>query len=824
MKVKYVNALVIIIFVGQSVRLMAQQLGIAEAIDAKKMNPATVMWFSKPASKWEEALPIGNGRLGAMVYGGVDEAVIQLNEETYWSGGPYSTVKKGGHEKLKEIQKLVFEEKMLQAHNLFGRYLMGYPVEQMKYQSLANLHLQFGFGKDFTNYKRWLDLETGITGVNFTANGVQYHQEYFSTVPHQVIAMRIEASQPGSISFSANLRGVRNQAHSNYGTDYFEMNGLGSDGLMLTGKSTDYLGVEGKLRYDARVKVVADGGTVKVEDYILHVSKANAVTIYFAAATNFVKYNDVSGNEHARVENYLKNIAQKNYAEIKSEHIREHQQLFKRTTLSLPQTENSYLPTNERMEKIQTKPDAALAALCYQFGRYVLMGSSRPGTEPANLQGIWNNDMNPAWDSKYTTNINTEMNYWAAESANLAECTEPLLRMVKELTDQGTQVAREHYGAEGWVFHQNTDLWRVAAPMDGPTWGTFTVGGAWLLNGLWDHYRFTQDEKFLRELYPVMKGSVDFFMDFLVPHPNGKWLVTNPSTSPENFPKSPGNQKYFDEVTAGYREGTTICAGSTIDMQILSDLFNGYTQASALLKTDLEFSKQVDAARKKLVPPQIGRDGALQEWADDWGQLEEHHRHFSHLYGLYPGHVLSPKKTPDFVNACKAVLEQRGDGGTGWSRSWKVALWARLYDGDRAEKIFKGYLKEQSYPQLFAKCFTPMQVDGTLGMTAGISELLIQSHEGYIELLPALPAAWKDGSFKGVCARGGFEFEFTWADGKVKSVSILSKAGKPCRIKTSSTTKVLTNGARVKVRIPEAGLIEFDTKAGVRYQVEIFSR
>jgi alpha-L-fucosidase 2 len=800
--------IIFVLSVALSHSVSAQQLEMSSAIDNKKFDPATVMWFSKPAAKWEEALPIGNGRLGGMVYGGVDEAVIQLNEETYWSGGPYNSVKKGGHEKLKEIQRLVFEEKMLKAHNLFGRYLMGYPVEQMKYQSLANLHLQFGFGKEFTNYKRWLDLEAGITGVDFTAKGVRYHQEMFSSVPDQVIAIRIEANTPGSISFSANLRGVRNQAHSNYGTDYIEMNGWGADGLMLTGKSTDYLGVEGKLRYDARAKVVAEGGTVSVDDYILTVTKANAVTIYFAAATNFVRYNDVSANEHNRVENYLAGISNKSYAQIKAEHINDVQQLFNRTTLTLPKTENSFLPTDERMTKIKSQPDAAMAALCYQFGRYVLMGSSRPGTEPANLQGIWNDDMNPAWDSKYTTNINTQMNYWAAQSANLAECTEPLFRMVKELTDQGTQVAKEHYGARGWVFHQNTDLFRVAAPMDGPTWGTFTVGGAWLVNELWEQYRFTQDEKFLRELYPV-----------LVPHPNGKWLVTNPSTSPENFPMSPGNQEYFDEVTAGFREGTTICSGSSIDMQILYDLFTAFGQASGKLKVDLDLAKQVEAARMKLPPPQVGRDGALQEWANDWGQMEENHRHFSHLYGLYPGHVLSPKKTPDFVNACKAVLEQRGDGGTGWSHAWKVALWARLYDGNRAEKIFKNYLTDQSYPQLFAKCFTPMQVDGTLGMTAGISELLIQSHEGYIELLPALPSAWPDGIFKGVCAREGFELEFTWAAGKIKSVNILSKAGKPCRIKMPASAKVQTNGTRVKVKVPETGLIEFDTKVGQKYEL-----
>jgi alpha-L-fucosidase 2 len=424
--------------------------------------------------------------------------------------------------------------------------------------------------------------------------------------------------------------------------------------------------------------------------------------------------------------------------------------------------------------------------------------------------------MNPAWDSKYTVNINTEMNYWAAESANLAECVEPLLKMMKEMMDQGSEVAREHYGARGWVLHQNTDIWRVAAPMDGPTWGTFTVGGAWLVNGLWEHYEYTQDKNFLEELYPVMKGSVEFFMDYLIPHPNGKWLVTNPSTSPENFPGSPGNGRYFDEVTGSMIPGTTICAGSSIDMQILHDLFGYYTKACKIMNVDDALSTKVADARKKLVPPQIGKDGALQEWADDWEQLEKNHRHYSHLYGLYPGNVLSPVKTPDFMNACKAVLEQRGDGGTGWSRAWKVGIWARLRDGDRANKIFKGYLKEQAYPQLFAKCFTPLQVDGSMGMTAGISELLVQSNEGYIELLPALPSEWKDGTFSGVCTRGGFELAFEWKDGALTKLSILSKQGGLCRLRVGVPVKVSTRGLKISTKEP--GIMEFATTKGQRYE------
>jgi len=434
--------------------------------------------------------------------------------------------------------------------------------------------------------------------------------------------------------------------------------------------------------------------------------------------------------------------------------------------------------------------------------------------------------MNPSWDSKYTTNINTEMNYWPVESGNLPECAEPLIRMVRELTDQGSQVAREHYGAKGWVFHQNTDLWRVAAPMDGPTWGTFTVGGAWLTTHLWDHYLYNQDQNFLKEIYPVIKGSVEFFMDFLVEHPNGRWLVTNPSNSPENPPKGQGYHYFFDEVTGSYYF-TTICYGSSMDMQILTDLFGYFGEASKLLGVDREFAKKVAEARARLVPPQIGKNGSLQEWSEDYDQMEEKHRHFSHLYGLYPGNVLSAGRTPQFVDAIKAVLEQRGDGGTGFSRGWKMAIWARLYDGDRANQIFKGYIKEQCYPQLFAKCYTPLQVDGSLGTAAGITEMLMQSHEGVIDLLPALPEEWGNGRFRGVCARGGFELDMSWKDGKITRIDILSKAGQACRIKIKDLRMknkdywVKTKDKRVKIREVGEGVIEFDTQAGIHYCLEL---
>jgi alpha-L-fucosidase 2 len=601
------------------------------------------------------------------------------------------------------------------------------------------------------------------------------------------------------------------------------MDPYGNDGLILTGKSTDYLGVQGKIRYEARIKAVAEGGTTKTEGVDLIIKNADAVTLYFAAATNFVNYKDVTANQQQRVDACLNKIERKSYAQILEPAIADHKKYFQRVELKLPNTANSFLPVTERIAKIQSAPDPSLAALSYQFGRYLMIASSRPGTEPANLQGIWNNDMNPSWDSKYTTNINTEMNYWPVESANLSECAEPLFRMIKELTDQGAQVAQEHYGAKGWVFHQNTDLFRVAAPMDGPTWGTFTVGGAWLCTHMWEHYQYTRDRAFLQEAFPIMEGSIQFFMDFLIPHPNGKWLVTSPSTSPENFPDGGGNKPYFDEVTAGFREGTSICAGSSIDMQILYDFFGYYIEAAKVLGKDDAFVQSVKQAREKLVPPQIGKDGSLQEWADDWKSLEENHRHFSHMYGLYPGKVLYDKRTPALIASYKKVLDERGDEATGWSRAWKMALWARLGDGNRANKIYKGYLKDQCTKSLFALCWRALQVDGSFGVTAAITEMLMQSHEGFIKLLPALPDEWSEGNFKGLCTRGAFELDYTWKNKTVTQLSILSKAGEICTLEYKPGLTIRQNGKTVKFKQLPNALIEFQTLTGGLYQVQYAS-
>ncbi len=800
-------------------RLGAQSGNLPKQIDTKSFNPATLSWYTEPAKKWDEALPVGNGRLGAMVFGRNGEERIQLNEETYWSGGPYSTVVKSGHKVLPKIQRLVLEEKYLEAHNLFGRHLMGYPVEQQKYQSLANLHLFFKDQDSITDYRRWLDLETGVTGVTYKAHDITFKREVFASAPDQMIVVRITADRPASIYLKANIRGLRNQAHSNYGTDYFRMDAYGSDGLVLTGKSADYMGVTGQLKYEARIKANIEGGTIKTEGVDLVIDQADAVTLYVAAATNFVNYKNVTADQPVRVDQYFKSINGKAFGTMYEAALKDHKKYFDRVQLVLPITANSFLATPERIKSIQGSPDPALAALSYNFGRYIMIASSRPGTLAANLQGIWNDDMNPSWDSKYTTNINTQMNYWPVESSNLSECALPLFDLIKDVTDQGRKVASEHYGARGWVLHQNTDLWRVAAPMDGPTWGTFTVGGAWLCTHLWEHYQYTRDIAFLKSAYALIEGAVQFFIDFLKPHPNGKWLVTNPSTSPENFPDGGGNKPYFDEVTAGFREGTTICAGSSIDMQILYDLFGYFMEASTMLGKKSLFIDSVKNAREKLVPPQIGKDGALQEWADDWKSLEKNHRHFSHMYGLYPGKILYEKRTPALTEAYKKVLEERGDGSAGWSRAWKMALWARLGDGNRANKIFKGMLKDQTCTSLFSICSRAMQVDGSFGATAAITAMLMQSQDGTIRLLPALPDEWSDGEYKGVCARGGFELDYAWKGKKVTRLMIKSKAGGVCRVENRPNLRITCNGKIVENKTSN-GIVEFNTDKGGTYNIE----
>lgn len=775
--------------------LLAGGDSFAAASEAPDLDPTQVLWYRQPADKWENALPLGNGRLGAMVFGKTDEEIIQFNEETHWSGGPYNATVKGGHKHLPEIQRLVFAGQYYQAHRRFGKYLMGYPVEQQKYQSTGDLILKFAEQGKVTDYVHQLDLDRAISTVCYEQDDVRYRREVFSTPVHQVIVVRLTADKPNAISLTANLHGYRNNAHSNYATDYYHIDGYGPDSLILNGKSADYLGVEGKLRYQARVKAVAEGGTVTVDDVNLIVDRADAVTFYIAAATNFVNYRDVSADPHQRIEAVLAGVRGVSYQALRQQQIQTHRALFRRVSIDLGFSSNAHLPTDERIRQFDGTNDAALAALCFQFGRYLLICSSRPGTQPANLQGIWNNKMNPSWDSKYTTNINTEMNYWPAEVGNLSELTEPLGKMIEELTDQGADVAREHYGKRGWVFHQNTDLWRVAAPMDGVQWGTFSTGGAWLCTHLWEHYLYTEDEVFLQKVYPTMKGCVEFFLDFLVEHPKHGWLVTNPSTSPENFPDRPGNVTFKDDIPDYDSPGTSICAGSTIDIQILNDLFGYTVEAANILGVDADFRERVLAIRGRLAPMQIGQAADLQEWLEDWPQKEESHRHLSNLYGLFPGNQVSARRTPKLAEAARVVLDQRGLRGNGWASAWKMACWARLYDPEKAMANFHFYIRNYVTNSLYAICSDALQVDGAFGVSAAVAEMLVQSHENQMFLLPALPEAWASGKVSGLCARGGFEITMVWSDGQLVSVAIWSKLGKTIEVRCKDHATVLNTRA-----------------------------
>jgi alpha-L-fucosidase 2 len=655
-----------------------------------------------------------------------------------------------------------------------------------------------------------------VDTTSYTIGGVRFTRRVFSSPIDQVVVVRLTAEKPGRISFRAQLQGERNEAHSNYATDYFRMDGLPPDGLVLRGKSADYMGVEGKLRYEARLLARPEGGEMTVDWDELVVSGADAVTLLVAAATNFMSYKDVSGDPADRVNAALQGAAGKPFDSLLEAHVREHRRLFRRVEMRFPRTPNAELPTAERIKSFDGANDPSLPGLVFQFGRYLLVSSSRPGTQPANLQGIWNDKMNPAWDSKYTTNINTEMNYWPAEVGNLAECAEPLFRMVRELTDQGAEVAREHYGAVGWVFHQNTDLWRVAAPMDGPSWGTFTTGGAWLATHLWEHYLFGGDREFLKDVYPVMKGSAEFFLDFLVPHPRYDWLVTNPSTSPENFPAVPGRVPFFDEITT-FKTTTSICAGSTIDMRILDALFEQVARAAEILGVDRDLRKRVLEARAKLAPMRIGRRGNLQEWLEDWDETEKSHRHISGLWGLFPGHQVSTRRTPELAQGARVVLDERGLPGNGWSSAWKAACWARLGNADKAMDNFAYAMHRYTTDSLFSICSNALQVDGAFGLAAAVAEMILQSHEDELRLMPAVPASWSEGEVRGLRARGGFEVGLQWSAGKLTRVTVLSTLGGTCRVRAGVPLAVSSEGEKVRATASADGVLGFKTSAGRSY-------
>ena len=798
-------------------------LAVLSAKGAIAQSAPLAVWFRQPASEWNRALPVGNGRLGAMIFGGTGVEHIQLNEETLWTGGPYNPVVKGASKALPEIQRLLFAGDVPKAHDLFGRTMMGVPYEQMKYQPLGDLLLTFPGHDSVTGYRRELLLDSALSRVSYVVNGVTFTREVFVSAPDQAIVIRLAASRPGALTFSATLRGVRNQQHSNYGTEYFQMDGVAPNGLRLTGKNSDYLGIPGRLTYEARMQARTENarGTIAVDYRTLRVTGADTVTIVLAAATSFVNYKDVSGNPINRVRAVLDGTAKRDYNAMLHDHVAEHQQWFGRVHLSLNGTSADALtlPTDERIKRFATAPDPDLAALTYQFGRYLLIASSRPGTEAANLQGIWNDNSNPWWDAKYTININLPMNYWPAETANLGEMVQPLERLVSEVAETGVATAREHWGARGWVVHQNTDLWRATTPMDGPSWGAWPVGGAWLMTNLYEHYRFSGDTIDLQRIYPLLRDQTRFLMDILVPYPGKGWLVTAPSNSPENYPAWPGNGEFFDEVSGSSLTAYTMAAGPTMDMHIIRDVFGAFSEAASLLNIDSAFAFEVRAARARLAPNQIGKRGQLQEWLEDWDDLEPQHRHLSPLWGLYPGSEITPERTPALAAAAAVTLDLRGTGGCGWSYAWKMGLRARLYDGEQSLDQLRALLTKSSLPNLFSLCGRALQVDGNLGATAAIAEMLVQSHQDVIRLLPALPTEWADGNVKGLRARGGFEVDVAWAGARVTRASIRAHVTRRCRLQAKGRVTVTTAGRRVPVAQRDADTIEFGVIAGRSYDV-----
>ena len=744
----------------QSVLLIGQQSRAEVAPDK-----ALCLWYAQPAEKWTDALPIGNGRMGAMIFGGVFDERIQFNEDTLWKGFPHDYDRAGAGDHLAEIRQLLFDGKIKEAVEVARTNFLSDPVRQKAYQPFGDLRLHFLGEGNVTNYHRELNLDSATAVTTYRLGDVRFERDVFASYPDQAVVMRITADKLHSVSFTLKMDSPQTNSQTSI---------IVADTLALTGQ------VETNgLRFESRVRVLCDGGTLTTNGNIINVDKANAATLFLVAATSFKNFQDISGNPAERCAKNLNSVSRKSFDAVLAAHLADYRSLFRRVSLSLGHTAHADLPTDVRLQSIRRdglETDSALAALYFQYGRYLLISSSRSGGQPANLQGLWNEELNPPWESKWTLNINCEMNYWPAELCNLSECAEPLFAMIHDLAVGGARTAKDQYGAGGWVVHHNTDLWRGTAPINNID-GVWPTGGAWLCYHLWEHYLFTGDKAFLARAYPDMKGASLFFVDALVKDPKTGWLVTSPSFSPE--------------------EGG-LCYGPTMDNQLIRALLDSTIAAAAIFQTDETFVAQLKKTRDQLPPNQVGQHGQLQEWLADVDVPNNNHRHMSPLWALYPGAEISPANAKIW-DAAKLLLKWRAGGSTGWSYAWRIPLWARVGDGEYAHSQLSGLLQKRTLPNLFDLC-GPFQIDGNFGATAGVVEMLLQSQwteerDGktlrIISLLPALPKAWPTGSFTGLCARDGFVVDLNWENGAVKHAVIHSKLGKPILLRSGDREIVL---------------------------------